>query len=227
VGARPWGKGLHLHDEPGDPQARLDTQKKTLGASERDEKERNAWRDRVSKLLDPKKLVFVDECGTNVSLSTLYARSPKGERAYGKAPRNWGKNLTLIASLSLEGLSQRNMVVEGATDRKAFETYVEHFLCAELKKGQVVIMDNLSAHKGERIRDLIESRGAHLLFLPAYSPDFNPIEGAFSKLKNSLRKAKARTKESLLEAIGRALDAITPQDAEGWFGHCGYTASVS
>ena len=148
---------------------------------------RSAWRERVSKL-DPKKLVFVDECGTNISLSTLYGRAPKGERSYGKAPRNWGKNLTLIASLSVEGLSGKNMVFEGATDTRAFETYVvEHFLCPELKAGQVVIMDNLSAHKGERIRTLIESKGAHLLFLlPAYSPDFNPIEGAFSKLKNSL-----------------------------------------
>ncbi len=109
----------------------------------------------------------------------------------------------------------------------AFETYVEHFLCPELKAGQVVIMDNLSAHKGERIRALIESKGAHLLFLPAYSPDFNPIEGAFSKIKNSLRKAKARTRESLLEAIGRALDAITHHDAQGWFGHCGYAVPVS
>jgi transposase len=197
-----------------------------LGATERDEKARSSWRDRVREF-DPKKLVFVDECGTNISLTTLYARAPKGERALGKAPRNWGKNLTLIASLSLEGLSQRNMVVEGATDTRAFETYVEHFLCAELKAEQVVIMDNLSAHKGERIRTLIESKGAHLLFLPAYSPDFNPIEGAFSKLKNFLRKRKARTRESLLEAIGLALDVITPQDAEGWFGHCGYGVSIS
>jgi transposase len=227
VGARgAWSEGLHLHDEPGDPQARLDLQKKSLGATERDEKARSSWRDRVREF-DPKKLVFVDECGTNISLTTLYARAPKGERALGKAPRNWGKNLTLIASLSLEGLSQRNMVVEGATDTRAFETYVEHFLCAELKAEQVVIMDNLSAHKGERIRTLIESKGAHLLFLPAYSPDFNPIEGAFSKLKNFLRKRKARTRESLLEAIGLALDVITPQDAEGWFGHCGYGVSIS
>jgi transposase len=198
-----------------------------VAASERDEKERSAWHERVREL-DPRKLVFVDECGTNISLTTLYGRAPKGQRALGKAPRNWGKNLTLIASLSLEeGLSQSNMVVEGATDTKAFETYVEHFPCANLRKGEVVIMDNLSAHKGERIRTLIEAKGAHLLFLPAYSPDFNPIEGAFSKLKNSLRKAKARTRESLLEAIGVALDAITAQDAEGWFGHCGYGASIS
>jgi transposase len=204
----------------------MELQKKSVAASERDQAARSAWRERVREL-DPNKLVFVDECGTNISLTTLYGRAPKGERALGKAPRNWGKNLTLIASLALDGLSQQNMVVEGATDTRAFETYVEHFLCANLKKGQVVIMDNLSAHKGERIRTLIESKGAHLLFLPSYSPDFNPIEGAFSKLKNSLRKAKARTRESLLEAIGVALDAITVQDAEGWFRHCGYGAPIS
>jgi hypothetical protein len=120
VGARVWGEGLHLHDEPGDPQARLDLQKKGVAASERDEAARNAWRERV-KALDPKKLLFVDECGTNISLTTLYGRAPKGERALGKAPRNWGENLTLIASLSLEGLSQENMVFEGATDTRAFE----------------------------------------------------------------------------------------------------------
>jgi transposase len=226
VGARAWGESFRLDDESGDPQARLELQKKSVGASERDEKERSAWRSRLSKL-DPHKLVFVDESGTNISLTTLYARAPKGERSYGKAPRNWGKNLTLIASLSLEGLSQQNMVVEGATDTKAFESYVEHFLCPELKAGQVVIMDNLSAHKGERICTLIESKGAHLLFMPAYSPDFNPIEGAFSKIKNSLRKAKARTRESLLEAIGLALDEVTHHDAQGWFGHCGYGIPVS
>ena len=223
---RAWGEGLYLHDEPGYTQARMELQKKSVAASERDQAARSAWRERVREL-DPNKLVFVDECGTNISLTTLYGRAPKGERALGKAPRNWGKNLTLIASLALDGLSQQNMIVEGATDTRAFETYVEHFLYANLKKGQVVIMDNLSAHKGERIRTLIESKGAHLLFLPSYSPDFNPIEGAFSKLKNSLRKAKARTRESLLEAIGVALDAITVQDAEGWFRHCGYGAPIS
>ena len=120
MGARVWGEGLRLHDEPGDPQTRLDLQKKGVAASERDEAARNAWRERV-KALDPKKLLFVDECGTNISLTTLYGRAPKGERALGKAPRNWGENLTLIASLSLEGLSQENMVFEGATDTRAFE----------------------------------------------------------------------------------------------------------
>lgn len=120
------GQGLRLHDEQGGTQAGLDVQKKSLGASERDEENRGAWRERV-KALDPKRLVFVDECSTNIALSTLYARAPRGERAYGRAPRNWGKNVTLICSLSTEGIGAA-MSVEGATDGGAFETYVKHFL---------------------------------------------------------------------------------------------------
>jgi transposase len=179
----------------------------------------------VSKL-DPKHLVFVDECGTNISLAPLYARAPKGERAYGKVPKNRGKNVTLLSSLSSEGVGA-SMAIEGATDKGVFEAYVEHFLAPTLKQGQVVIMDNLQAHKGHRVRRSIEARGAKVLFLPPYSPDFNPIEEAFSKIKNSVRKAKARSKEALLDAIGRALDGVSPSDARGWFGHRGYELALS
>lgn len=216
--------GLDRHDEPGDPQTRLDLQKKTLGASERDEQARSAWREQVGRL-DSERLVFVvDECGTNIGLSPLRARAPKGERALGKAPRNRGKNTTLLAALSSEGIGPA-MAVEGATTAAMFEAYVEHFLAAKLEEGQVLVLDNLNAHKGERVRRLVEARGASLLFLPPYSPDFSPIEEAFSKLKALLRWAKARTKEALVEAIGKALDAITPEDARGWFGHCGYAVA--
>jgi len=165
--------------------------------------------------------VFVDECSTNISLTTLYARAPKGERAYGQAPRNWGKNLTLICSLSIEGVGAA-MSVEGATDGVAFETYIEHFLSPTLKAGQVVVMDNLQVHKSLRVKELIEARGAEILFLPPYSPDFSPIEEAFSKVKSILRRLGARTREALLEAIGEALDIVSWRDAVGWFGHCGY-----
>jgi transposase len=120
----------------------LDLQKKSLGASERNEEERSAWRDRL-KDIDPTRLVFVDECGTNITLTTLYARAPSGERAFGKAPRNWDKNVTLIAALSAEGMGQA-MSVEGATDGAAFEAYVKHFLLPTLKEGQVVVMDKAS-----------------------------------------------------------------------------------
>jgi len=166
----------------------------------------------------------VDECGTNITLAPLYGWAPKGERAYGKAPRNWDKNVTLIASLCAEGIGAA-MSVEGATDGAAFETYVEHFLVPTLKNGQVVVMDNLQAHKSSRVKDLIEGVGASVLFLPPYSPDFSPIEEAFSKIKNIMRKAQARTHERLVEALGRALDAVSWRDVVGWFSHCGYYVS--
>jgi transposase len=136
-------------------------------------------------------------------------------------PRNRGKNTTLIASMSLSGMGQA-MTFEGATDKVVFEAYVERFLAPALRPGQVVVLDNLGAHKGERIRDLVEARGASLLFLPAYSPDVSPIEEAFSKIKALLKKEVARTREALVEAIGWALDAVTHEDTKEWFVHCGY-----
>ncbi len=165
--------------------------------------------------------MFVDECGTHTSMVRRYARAPKGERAYGSVPRNRGKNTTLVASLSLEGIGE-TMAFEGATTKAVFESYVEQVLAPSLRAGRIVVMDNLGAHKGERVKELIEARGADLVFLPAYSPDFSPIEEAFSKIKALLKKAAARTREALIEAIGRALEAVTAQDARGWFVHCGY-----
>src|SRR3712207_2195292 len=147
--------------------------------------------------------------------------SQRGERAFGKAQRNWDKNVTLIAAMSAEGMGQA-MSVEGATDGAAFETYVKHFLLPTLKEGQVVAMDNLQVHKSTRVRKLIQSAGASVLFLPPYSPDFSPIEEAFSKIKAILRSLEARTQETLVEAIGQALDAVSQGDALGWFSHCGY-----
>ena len=194
-----------------------------MGASERNEEARSAFREQRIKSLDPNKLVFVDQSGTNITLAPLYGWAPKGERAYGKAPRNWEKNITLIASLSVEGIGAA-MSVEGATDGAAFQAYIEHFLVPTLKKGQIVVMDNLQVHKSLKVRELIEGAGASVLFLPSYSPDFSPIEGAFSKVKNIVRKAQARTHEALIEAIGIALDAVSHQDALGFFKHCGYHA---
>jgi transposase len=164
----------------------------------------------------------VDECGTHTSMSRLRARAPKGQRAYGKVPRNHGKNTTLLASMTSEGMGPC-MAVVGSTTKAVFEAYVDRALAPSLRPGQVVVMDNLGAHRGERIRALVQARGCSLVYLPPYSsPDFSAIEEAFSKLKTLLRKAKARTRVALLEAIGRALSAITPQDAAGYFGHCGY-----
>jgi transposase len=114
------------------------------------------------------------------------------------------------------------LALEGSTTREVFEAYLERVLAPTLRPGQVVLMDNLSAHKGGRVKEIIEGRGCELLYLPPYSPDFNPIEGAFSKVKGLLRRAEARTREALIEAMGRALDAVSARDARGFFGHCGY-----
>ncbi len=169
--------------------------------------------------------MFVDECSTNTSLSPIYGWSRRGSRACFEAPRNRGANVTLLSSMSLEGM-RPSVAVEGATTRAVFEAYVERVLAPGLKPGQIVVMDNLSAHRGPRIRELIEGRGCELLYLPPYSsPDLNPIEEAFAKLKSLLRRAGARTREALVEAMGRALDAVTKSDARGFFEHCGYRPS--
>ncbi|MDP8951307.1 MAG: IS630 family transposase [Actinomycetota bacterium] len=192
-----------------------------MGASERDEFLRAAWRALVAGEIDAGRLVCVDEMGSNTSLAPLYAWSRRGERALARVPRNWGANVTLLASMSAEGMGP-SLAVEGPTTREVFEVYLEHFLAPALRPGQVVVMDNLSAHKGDRVRDLIEERGCEVVYLPPYSPDLNPIEQAFAKLKTLLRRAGARTREALIEAMGRALDTVTARDARGFFGSCGY-----
>ena len=168
--------------------------------------------------------VFLDECGSNLALTPLYARAPNGQRAPDRGPRHRGKHTTLLASLTLEGIGAA-MIIEGAANAAAFETYVEHILVPSLHSGQVVLMDNLGLHKSARVRQLIEEAGCQVLFLPAYSPDFSPIEETFSKVKAFLRRTKARTREALEEAIAQALLTVTSQDARGWFEHCGYLSS--
>ncbi len=179
----------------------------------------------VAQSLDARSVVFVDEMGTYISLSPLYGWSRKGERANCSVPRNRGKNTTLLASMSVEGMGP-SLAVEGATNSEVFETYVERVLAPALRRDQLVVMDNLSAHKGERVRELIEGRGCELLYLPPYSPDLNPIEEAFSKIKGLMRKAEARSREALLEALGAAISALSAQDARRFFEHCGYHAMV-
>ena len=172
-------------------------------------------------LLDPGCLVFVDEMGTHTSLAPLYAYAPVGERAFFKIPRNRGANTTLLTSLHQGGMGP-SMAVEGATTSRVFEAYVEQVLAPALQPGQVVVMDNLGAHRPKRIRELIEARGCELIYLPSYSPDLNPIEEALSKIKHLLRKTGARTKEALIEAMGRALAAVSARDVRGFFVNCGY-----
>jgi transposase len=180
----------------------------------------------VISSIEPERFVFVEECSSNTSLAPLYGWARKGDRAHQKAPRNWGKNITLISSIGKERGMGASLVVEGSTNGAVFETYLEEVLLPTLKRGQVVVMDNLWAHKGERVRELIEGEGCELIYLPPYSPDYNPIEGAFSKLKSYLREACARTQQRLMEVIGEALSTISASDAEGFFEHCGYRALV-
>ncbi len=210
-----------------------------MGAAERDEGARNEYRERV-RPRDAGDFVVVDECGSNTNLALRYARARRGERAYGSAPRNTEENTTLIASITTAGMGPA-MVLPGATDTPAFEAYIERVLVPSLMPGKVVVMDNLSAHKSERVRELIEARGCRLWYLPAYSPDLSPVndevvsreggaktpkEEAFSKLKHGLRKAEARTREVLEGAIAAALDEITASDARSYLAHCGYGTAL-
>lgn len=146
------------------------------------------------------------------------SRAPRGKRAYGRVPRNRGKNQTLIASVALAGGMGAAMTIEGATDAPVFEAYVEKVLAPRLVEGQVVVLGNLGAHRPKRIRELIEERGCSLVYLPSYSPDLNPIEEAFSKMKNLVRKGGERTREELDRAIA---EAVILHDVAGWFAHCG------
>jgi transposase len=201
----------------------VDAQKKTLGATERDEHKRSAFRERIGGV-DPQRLLFVDESSTNIAMVPRYARAPRGRRAFGKAPRNWGKNVTLISSISTEGMGP-SMSIQGSSDTESFGLYIREVLAPSLRSGQIVLMDNLSVHKAGWVRGLIEERGCQLWLLPSYSPDMNPIEEAFSKVKNLIRKAKARTLEALFAVTGRALEAISKEDARSFFADCAYEAS--
>jgi transposase len=175
----------------------------------------------VSGELCAKRLVFVDEMGSNTSLHELYAYSPRGQRAYCSVARNRGKNTTLLSSMTLSGMGP-SMVVEGGTNGAVFERYLREVLVPALREGDVMVMANLSVHKSERVRELIEGADAQLIYLPPYSPDFNPIEEAFSKIKNLIRKAGARVHEVLVVAISE----VSGEDAKAFFEHCGYREAV-
>jgi transposase len=176
-------------------------------------------------MLRPEDLVFVDECGVATNLVRLYGRAPRGERAVGHAPYGRWERLTIFGGLSLALGLGACMSIAWAADTLATVAFVEHVLAPTLHPGQVVVLDNLSPHKAARVRELIEAAGCRLLLLPPYSPDFNPIEQAWSKLKALLRGLGARTTEALEAALTRVLNAITTADTHGWFAHCGYARS--
>jgi transposase len=198
----------------------LDAQKKSLIATERDEAIRAAWREETATMA-VERFVFVDESGFHTRMTPLYACAPRGQRAYGSVPRNHTCNTTLVAALALAGVGE-TMVIEGAMDGPAFVAWLEQGLGPTLVPGQVVVMDNLNVHQGYRGGAVIEACGCTLRYLPAYSPDLTPIEGMFSKVKTAVRRAGEREQAGLVTAIGAALGTVTPADAAGWFGHCGY-----
>ncbi len=166
-------------------------------------------------------MVFVDESSTHIALTRLYGWAPHDQRARGSAPRNHGHNITLVAALAPDGL-RVPWLIEGAMETTTFAWYIAEQLGPTLHPGQVVVLDNLSVHKAASIQQALAARGCELLFLPPYSPDFTPIEQAFSKLKAILRGLGARTKEALEQAAGLAIAAITREDATAWFTHAGY-----
>jgi transposase len=186
----------------------------------RNEEARSAWREAVAQL-DPEQFVFVDESGTTISLTRVYGWAPQEQRATGSVPRTHGKNTTLVAALAPDGL-HTPWLIEGAMETDSFTCSIAEQLAPTLRPGQIVVLDNVSVHKADRIRQAIAARHCQLLFLPPYSPDFTPIEQAFSKIKAILRGLGARTKEALQEAVGLAIEAITRHDAAAWFAHAGY-----
>ena len=207
-------------DVTGAPTSRLAAQKKSLIAAERDETGRAVWRLDASTL-NPADLVFVDETSTHTAMTRRRARAPRGERAVGRTPRNHGPNVTLLATLTPEGIGPA-VALPGAVDGAAFVAYAERILAPSLRPGQVVILDNLSAHKSAGARTAVEAVGARLLFLPPYSPDLNPIELAFAKVKARLRAAAERRPEGLVAATAAAIDAVSTTDARGFYAHCGF-----
>ena len=182
---------------------------------------RRLWRQRQASL-DPAKLIFLDESGAKTNLTRLWGRALKGQRVHASIPQGHWQTATMISSIRLDG-STACMALEGATDTESFRAYVRAVLVPALRSGDIVVMDNLSPHKSDPTLALITQAGAQVLFLPAYSPDLNPIEMMWSKVKNLLRAAAARTHAELIVAIGQALAHVTAQDAINWFAHCGYS----
>jgi len=172
------------------------------------------------------RLIFLDESCAKTNMTRLRGRTLHGQRLYDHTPSGHWQTTTMLGAIRLTGQTAC-MVIEGATDSEVFREYVRHVLCPTLQPDDIVVCDNLGAHRDVQAKNLIEAKGARLLFLPAYSPDLNPIEAMWAKIKSYLRKAKARTHEALLSAINQALATVSPQDAQGFFRHCGYMCTIS
>ena len=194
-------------------------EKKSLHAAERDTEENRRRREDFVQTLRqtaPEDLIYLDESGVSTQMTRLYARAPRGVRVHDAVPGGHWKMLTILGAMDHNGMLAV-MTIEAATDREVFLSYLDQVLCPKLRPGHVVVMDNLSAHKVDGVRQRIEACGASLLYLPPYSPDLNPIEKAWAKLKTGLRSAAARTAEGLQQAIAQLLPILTPHDAQAWF----------
>jgi transposase len=200
------------------------TRKKTFRAEQQEKEEvvvaRQEW-EGLQQSLNAEDLVFIDETGSNAAMTTQYARSEKGSRVYDTKPVSRGGNVTIIGALTLSGLDAM-MTIEGGVGGDVFKAYVEQVLVPTLRKGQIIVMDNVRFHKVEGIEEAIEAAGCKVAFLPAYSPEFNPIEECWSKVKNLLRKARPRSFEAINNALADIIDCIRHCDAAGWFAHAGY-----
>lgn len=200
------------------------TLKKTIHAAEQDRPDvaarREEWR-RWIEDVDIECLIFIDETWAKTNMTRLRGRAPRGERLIDKTPHGHWKTTTLIGALDCRGL-RCSTVVDGAVNRDVFEAFVEQILLPQLRPGDIVVMDNLSSHKGERVTELIESVGAKVRYLPPYSPDLNPIEMIFSKIKQLLRSLACRTVARLWRAMQSVLDCVSPSDALNCFAHAGY-----
>jgi transposase len=169
-----------------------------------------------------RRFLFIDESAVNTAMTRRYGRAPRGERVHDSAPRNYGAHTSVIGALSLRGMVAA-MTVEGAVDTLCFDAYLARVLAPCLRRGDVVVLDNLGAHKASRIKEVAGKRGAQVLWLPPYSPDYSPIEQCWSKIKTYLRGAKARTGDALDKALAQAIELVTKADIRGWFKHCGYS----
>ena len=200
-------------------QAGSASEKKSLHAAERgteaNRDKRTAFLARLRETA-PEDLIYLDESGVSTQMTRVYARAPQGERVHDAVPGGHWKMLTVLGALGHQGMLA-TMTIEAATDREVFLGYLDEVLCPKLRPGHVVVMDNLSTHKVDGVRQRIEACGASLLYLPPYSPDLNPIEKAWSKLKQGLRSIGARSADALHQAVADLLPTLTPQDAQAWF----------
>jgi transposase len=197
-----------------------------MAASERNPYKRG-WFWRRVRGMNHRRFIFIDESAINTAMTPTHGRAPVGERVVDSAPRNYGEQTSIVGALSFGRGLLVTMTLTGAVDTLAFDAYLTRMLRPRLRQGDVVVLDNLNVHKASQVEQVATERGARVIWLPPYSPDFSPIEQCWSKIKTLLRAAKARTREELEKALAQAITLITKSDIRGWFSHCGYkVASV-